>query len=90
MHSELKMRNFHVLVRTKTDTIDSIQGQPLEHHLISIVIVNHNDDLLIWVEAIVVVNIFQESSVSIAILCPKSVKFLKQLKTTEGLALSRT
>ena len=49
-------------------TIDSIQGQPLEHHLISIVIVNHNDDVLIWVEAIVVVNTFQESSVSIGIL----------------------
>ena len=49
-------------------TIDSIQGQPLEHHLISIVIVNHNEDLLIWVEAIVMVNINQESSVSIGIL----------------------
>ena len=49
-------------------TIESIQGQPLEHHLISIIIINHNEDLLIWLEVIAMVNIIQESSVSIPIL----------------------
>ena len=49
-------------------TIESIQGQPLEYHLISIVTVNHNEGLLIWAEAIVMVDIIQESLVSIGIL----------------------
>ena len=59
--SELKMRNVCGHLGPK-HTIESIQDQPLEHHLISIYINNHNTNALIWVRTIVVLNIIQESS----------------------------
>ena len=69
MVTALKMRLFAgVLFQTKSNTIDSIHVHPLELHLINIFIINTTMNILIWVESIVVVNIFQENSISIGII----------------------
>ena len=62
--SELKMIFAGILVWQ--NTIDSIHVHALELHLINIFINDTTMNVLIWVYHIVVVNTFQESSLSIA------------------------
>ena len=69
LKTALKMRQFsRASWFEPKHTIESIQDQPLEHHLINIQIVLHNNHALVWIGTIDVVNINQESSVSIGII----------------------